>query len=96
MFAIREAVAAARQEEGLQDWFPMDAPATAATIRLACEDSLTRKVGLHIDIVHVTCSPVQVDCEEYCKYILALIMNATLLQFPDPTPGTFEPWNIRL
>lgn len=45
MFAIRDAVVAARQEEGLEGWFPMDAPATAATIRLACEDSLTRKVG---------------------------------------------------
>lgn len=45
MFAIREAVAAARAEEGLTGWFHIDAPATAAAIRLACEDRLTKRVS---------------------------------------------------
>ncbi|KAE8737385.1 xanthine dehydrogenase 3 [Frankliniella occidentalis] len=45
MFAIREAVAAARAEEGLTGWFQLDAPATAAAIRLACEDHLTKQIA---------------------------------------------------
>ncbi|XP_034253474.1 xanthine dehydrogenase-like [Thrips palmi] len=43
LFALREAVAAAREEEGLRGWFHLDAPATAATIRLACEDRYTKR-----------------------------------------------------
>lgn len=45
VFALREAVAAAREEEGVRGWFHLNAPATAASIRLACEDRYTQRVG---------------------------------------------------
>ncbi|XP_071858957.1 xanthine dehydrogenase rosy isoform X1 [Bombus fervidus] len=44
-FAIREAIKSARQEYGLKNYFQLDAPATAARIRLACVDELTSKIA---------------------------------------------------
>lgn len=41
-FAIKEAIAAARLEEGLKGPFALEAPATAERIRMACVDGLTR------------------------------------------------------
>ncbi|XP_051208920.1 xanthine dehydrogenase [Lolium perenne] len=43
LFAIKDAVAAARAEEGHLDWFPLDNPATPERIRMACVDSITKK-----------------------------------------------------
>ncbi|CAK9809030.1 Xanthine dehydrogenase [Anthophora quadrimaculata] len=43
-FAIREAIKSAREEYGLKGYFQLDAPATAARIRLACVDELTSKI----------------------------------------------------
>lgn len=43
-FAIREAVAAARQDAGVTGYFRFDSPATAARIRMACVDDITEKV----------------------------------------------------
>lgn len=40
-FAIKEAVAAARAEEGLKDNFEFFSPATAARIRMACQNKFT-------------------------------------------------------
>ncbi|XP_054265333.1 xanthine dehydrogenase-like [Macrosteles quadrilineatus] len=42
-FAIREAVAAARAEVGLQGYFRLDSPATAARIRMSCADHIAQK-----------------------------------------------------
>ena len=39
MFAIRDAVGAARQGAGERGWFRMDAPASAESVRLACPDA---------------------------------------------------------
>nr|CAB3495496.1 unnamed protein product [Digitaria exilis] len=43
LFAIKDAIFAARAEEGLLDWFPLDNPATPERIRMACVDSITKK-----------------------------------------------------
>lgn len=42
-FAIKEAIAAARMERGLTGAFRLDSPATAARIRMACDDEITVK-----------------------------------------------------
>lgn len=41
-FAIKDAIKAARAEEGLHDWFPLDNPATPERIRMACVDDFTK------------------------------------------------------
>nr|CAB3500389.1 unnamed protein product [Digitaria exilis] len=43
LFAIKDAIFAARAEEGHLDWFPLDNPATPERIRMACVDSITKK-----------------------------------------------------
>lgn len=43
-FAIKEAIAAARKDEGLGPKFRLYSPATAARIRMACQDKITEKV----------------------------------------------------
>ncbi|KAG7463843.1 hypothetical protein MATL_G00180940 [Megalops atlanticus] len=43
-FAIKEAIAAARRESGLSSSFPLNAPATAERIRMACADRFTQMV----------------------------------------------------
>ncbi|KAJ6811703.1 xanthine dehydrogenase-like [Iris pallida] len=42
LFAIKDAIIAARSEEGHDDWFPLDNPATPERIRMACIDDFTR------------------------------------------------------
>eukprot|EP01111_Echinosteliopsis_oligospora_P015503 TRINITY_DN6157_c0_g1_i1.p1 TRINITY_DN6157_c0_g1~~TRINITY_DN6157_c0_g1_i1.p1 ORF type:complete len:771 (+),score=277.00 TRINITY_DN6157_c0_g1_i1:923-3235(+) len=42
-FAIREAIASARQDAGLSGSFDLKSPATCERIRIACEDSFTRQ-----------------------------------------------------
>lgn len=44
-FAIKEAISAARVDAGVSAEFYMDAPATSARIRMACEDHITKKVS---------------------------------------------------
>ncbi|KAK4419557.1 Xanthine dehydrogenase 1 [Sesamum alatum] len=41
-FAIKDAIIAARAEEGLTGWFPLDNPATPERIRMACIDDFTK------------------------------------------------------
>jgi len=43
-FAIKEAIAAARTENGLGNDFKLEAPATSARIRMACQDSFTKLI----------------------------------------------------
>ncbi|KAL5219138.1 hypothetical protein ABZP36_019822 [Zizania latifolia] len=43
LFAIKDAIAAARAEEGHFNWFPLSNPATPERIRMACVDSITKK-----------------------------------------------------
>ncbi|CAG9815391.1 unnamed protein product, partial [Phaedon cochleariae] len=44
-FAIKEAIKAAREENNIpENFFTLDAPATAAKIRMACEDNITAKL----------------------------------------------------
>ncbi|KAJ8393801.1 hypothetical protein AAFF_G00057160 [Aldrovandia affinis] len=43
-FAIKEAIAAARRESGLSCSFPLNSPATAERIRMACIDQFTQMV----------------------------------------------------
>ncbi|KAK3150156.1 hypothetical protein QOZ80_3AG0229370 [Eleusine coracana subsp. coracana] len=43
LFAIKDAIFAARSEEGYPDWFPLDNPATPERIRMACVDFITKK-----------------------------------------------------
>ena len=47
LFAIKDAVGAARAEEGYHDWFPLDNPATPERIRMACIDDFTKQVASH-------------------------------------------------
>lgn len=42
-FAIKDAVASARRDNGLEGYFRMDSPATGERIRLACGDALLRQ-----------------------------------------------------
>jgi xanthine dehydrogenase/oxidase len=44
--AIRKAIEAARADAGLKDYFRLDSPATAESIRLACIDDITRHVSV--------------------------------------------------
>nr|AUS89410.1 xanthine dehydrogenase 1 [Sesuvium portulacastrum] len=41
LFGIKDAIAAARTEEGLDGWFPLDNPTTPERIRMACTDEFT-------------------------------------------------------
>lgn len=41
-FGIKDAIAAARSECGLTEWFPLDTPATPERIRMACIDEFTK------------------------------------------------------
>lgn len=43
-FAIKEAIRTARADAGVSQEFRLDAPATSARIRMACEDHITKKV----------------------------------------------------
>ncbi|KAG7154629.1 Xanthine dehydrogenase/oxidase-like 2 [Homarus americanus] len=43
-YAIKQAVGAARADQGLHPVFQLDAPATSARIRMACQDFLTKKI----------------------------------------------------
>jgi xanthine dehydrogenase molybdopterin-binding subunit B len=43
-FAIRDAVRAARSEEGLKGHFHLDSPLTSERIRMACVDPFTKLV----------------------------------------------------
>ncbi|XP_013177887.1 PREDICTED: xanthine dehydrogenase [Papilio xuthus] len=43
-FAIKEAIKAARVDAGVCPDFKLDAPATSARIRMACEDHITKKI----------------------------------------------------
>lgn len=45
-FAIKDAITAARKEEGYDNDFNLISPATAARIRMACQDNFTEKVSL--------------------------------------------------
>ncbi|KAG8239011.1 hypothetical protein J437_LFUL005068 [Ladona fulva] len=45
-FALKDAVSAARREAGLTGPFRFDSPATAARIRMACQDKFTTKIPL--------------------------------------------------
>ncbi|CAH0581385.1 unnamed protein product [Chrysodeixis includens] len=45
-FAIKEAIRAARAETGASQEFRLDAPATSARIRMACEDHITKKLDV--------------------------------------------------
>jgi xanthine dehydrogenase/oxidase len=44
-FAIKEAIGAARKEENLKPHFYLQAPATSARIRIACQDRIAREVS---------------------------------------------------
>ncbi|XP_023515519.1 xanthine dehydrogenase 1-like isoform X2 [Cucurbita pepo subsp. pepo] len=43
LFAIKDAIIAARNEAGHDDWFPLDNPATPERIRMACLDEFTTR-----------------------------------------------------
>ncbi|KAI0235301.1 hypothetical protein LSAT2_014222 [Lamellibrachia satsuma] len=43
-FAIRHAIAAARADVGLNNFFQLNSPATAEKIRMACADQFTKRV----------------------------------------------------
>lgn len=45
LFAIKEAIKSAREENGVKESFVLNAPATAAKIRTLCQDFLTKKVS---------------------------------------------------
>lgn len=44
-FAIKEAIKSARLDSGVSPEFELDAPASCARIRMACEDLITKQVS---------------------------------------------------
>jgi len=57
-FAIKDAIAAARNDAGFDKLFPLDSPATAERIRMACVDDFTKQVtksSLRISLSVPTC-----------------------------------------
>ncbi|CAH1102357.1 unnamed protein product [Psylliodes chrysocephalus] len=44
LFAIKNAIQAAREENNVERYFRLDAPVTSAKIRMACEDEITLKI----------------------------------------------------
>ena len=46
LFAIRDAVGAARSDNDVKGYFPLDCPASAERIRMACGDAMANKVRL--------------------------------------------------
>jgi len=54
-FAIKDAIAAARNDAGLDAAFPLDSPATAERIRMACVDDFTKQV---IFVTALSCTTV--------------------------------------
>nr|AOE46690.1 xanthine dehydrogenase [Drosophila bipectinata] len=48
-FAIKEAIAAAREDQGLNGDYPLEAPATSARIRMACQDKFTNLLKMPED-----------------------------------------------
>lgn len=42
LFAIKDAIAAARRDSGHNGWFVLDTPATPERIRMACADEFTK------------------------------------------------------
>ena len=54
-FAIKEAITATRMERGLTGAFRLDSPATAARIRMACDDEITVKVNICFNTLSIWC-----------------------------------------
>ncbi len=48
LFALREAITAARAESGVSGYYRLDSPAICERIRMACQDKLTRQVCVHV------------------------------------------------
>lgn len=49
-FAIKEAIRSARADAGASLEFRLDSPATSARIRMACEDHITKKVNVFLQV----------------------------------------------
>ena len=48
LFAIKDAITAARKESGVSGYYRMDSPATCERIRMACVDQFTEQAGCHM------------------------------------------------
>ncbi len=44
LFALREAITAARAESGVSGYYRLDSPATCERIRMACQDKFVQQV----------------------------------------------------
>ncbi|XP_064390143.1 xanthine dehydrogenase-like isoform X2 [Halichondria panicea] len=49
LFALREAITAARAESGVSGYYRLDSPATCERIRMACQDKFTQQVCVVVD-----------------------------------------------
>ncbi|KAG5676847.1 hypothetical protein PVAND_006654 [Polypedilum vanderplanki] len=56
-FAIKEAIGAARIEEGLESDFQLLCPATSSRIRMACKDNITKKFDEYEESKHKNMKP---------------------------------------
>lgn len=70
--AIREAIAAARKEEGLEEFFRLDAPASCERIRMACVDSISSRVS---------CSSREADFINFEQNESIILIRSTLSIF---------------
>lgn len=50
LFAVNEAINAARKDAGIDESYRLNAPATSAKIRMGCEDFLTKKVNIYYNV----------------------------------------------
>ncbi|CAG0889282.1 unnamed protein product [Darwinula stevensoni] len=87
-FAVKEAIASARQERNLSRIFKLDSPATAERIRMACQDNFTDKVccsyGVFTPLPNLHLFP-------YHRPVHLLS-----IWFEEEEPGTFKPWSIQV
>ena len=54
-YALKEAVYAARKEEGLEGWFRLDSPATPERLRMACADKISAAFAAHDMMPKISC-----------------------------------------
>ncbi|KPJ11174.1 Xanthine dehydrogenase [Papilio machaon] len=74
-FAIKEAIVAYREEQGICSEFVLEAPATCARIRMACEDKITQQIIGKL-MMQVMCAGALETCYQIARpFSLSVVSN---------------------